>query len=76
MGWHTEVHIDAIGRPLRVMVSVRLRPKTRASERAFQQDMLDAPELLAVWTAEQLMPAGNGPDARRAPPGTTRRSSL
>lgn len=49
-GWHAEVELEAIGRPLRAMISVRLRPKTTASVRAFQQAMLDAPEVLAVWT--------------------------
>lgn len=49
-GWHAEVDLEAIGRPLRAMISVRLRPKTTASVRAFQQEMLDAPEVLAVWT--------------------------
>lgn len=49
-GWHADVDPDAIGRPLRAMISVRLRPKTTASVRAFQQEMLDAPEVLAVWT--------------------------
>jgi len=49
-GWHAEVDPGALGRPLRAMVSVRLRPKTTASVRAFQHEMLDAPEVLAVWT--------------------------
>ncbi len=49
-GWHAEVDLEAIGRPLRAMISVRLRPKTTASVRAFQQEMLVAPEVLAVWT--------------------------
>ncbi len=126
-GWHAEVDLEAIGRPLRAMVSVRLRPKTTASVRAFQHEMLGAPEVLAVWTltgaddflvevathdvahlrdfvldhvtsrsevvdartslvydhvrvweilpSEGLTPAGSGPGARRALPGTTRRSS-
>ncbi len=49
-GWHAEVDLAAIGRPLRAMISVRIRPKTTASVRAFQQEMLEAPEVLAVWT--------------------------
>jgi DNA-binding Lrp family transcriptional regulator len=49
-GWHAEVDPGALGRPLRAMISVRLRPKTTASVRTFQQEMLDAPEVLAVWT--------------------------
>ncbi len=49
-GWHADVDLDALGRPLRAMISVRLRPKTTASVRAFQQEMISAPEVLAVWT--------------------------
>ncbi len=49
-GWHADVDLDAIGRPLRAIVSVRMRPKTTVSVRAFQQEMLAAPEVLAVWT--------------------------
>lgn len=49
-GWHADVDLDAIGRPLRAMISVRLRPKTTASVRRFQQEMLDAPEVVSVWT--------------------------
>jgi DNA-binding Lrp family transcriptional regulator len=49
-GWHAEVDPEAIGRPLRAMISVRLRPKTTSSVRAFQQEMIDAPEVMAVWT--------------------------
>ncbi|MDA8313521.1 MAG: Lrp/AsnC family transcriptional regulator [Actinomycetota bacterium] len=49
-GWHADVDLEALGRPLRAMISVRLRPKTTASVRAFQQEMLDAPEVLEVWT--------------------------
>lgn len=49
-GWHAEVDLEAIGKPLRAMISVRLRPKTTASVRAFQQEILGAPEVLAVWT--------------------------
>ena len=49
-GWHADVDPGALGRSLRAMISVRLRPKTTASVRAFQQEMLRAPEVLAVWT--------------------------
>jgi DNA-binding Lrp family transcriptional regulator len=49
-GWHADIDLDAIGRPLRAMISVRLRPKTTTSVRAFQQEMVEAPEVLAVWT--------------------------
>ena len=49
-GWHADVDTEALGRPLRAMISVRLRPKTTASVRAFQQEMIVAPEVIAVWT--------------------------
>jgi len=49
-GWHADVDPSALGRPLRAMISVRLRPKTTASVRAFQQEMIEAPEVIAVWT--------------------------
>jgi DNA-binding Lrp family transcriptional regulator len=49
-GWHADVDPDALGRPLRAIISVRLRPKTTASVRAFQHEMLEAPEVLSVWT--------------------------
>ncbi len=49
-GWHADVDPEAVGRPLRAMISVRLRPKTTASVRAFQQEMIGAPEVVAVWT--------------------------
>jgi DNA-binding Lrp family transcriptional regulator len=49
-GWHADIDPEALGRPLRAMISVRLQPKTTASVRAFQQEMLAAPEVMAVWT--------------------------
>lgn len=49
-GWHADVDTAALGRGLRAMISVRLRPKTTASVRAFQQEMIAAPEVMAVWT--------------------------
>ena len=47
-GWHADVDLAAIGRPIRAMVSVRLQPKTTESVRDFQRDLLEAPETLAV----------------------------
>jgi DNA-binding Lrp family transcriptional regulator len=47
-GWHADVDLAALGRPIRAFVSVRLQPKTTASVRAFQQDLLTVPETLAV----------------------------
>ncbi len=131
-GWHADIDLDALGKPLRAMISVRLRPKTTASVHAFQQEMIGAPEVVAVWTVtgaddflvevathdvahlrdfvldrvtgrsevvdartslvydqvrvweippaeqltQQLTPKGTAPDARQAPAGTPRRSSL
>lgn len=49
-GWHADVDPAALGRPLRAMLSVRLRPKTTASVHAFQQEMVRAPEVIGVWT--------------------------
>lgn len=49
-GWHADVEPAQLGRPLRAMVSVRLRPKTTLSVRTFQKEMLEASEVLAVWT--------------------------
>lgn len=49
-GWHADIDPDALGLPLRAMISVRLRPKTASSVHAFQQEMIAAPEVMAVWT--------------------------
>lgn len=49
-GSHADVDPAALGRPLRAMISVRLRPKTTASVHAFQQEMVEAPEVVGVWT--------------------------
>ncbi|MCU1454094.1 MAG: putative transcriptional regulator, AsnC family [Acidimicrobiales bacterium] len=48
-GWHADVDPAALGRPISALVSVRLQPKTTASVRAFQHDLLLVPETLAVW---------------------------
>jgi DNA-binding Lrp family transcriptional regulator len=47
-GWHAEVDLGAIGRPIQAFVSVRLQPKTTASVREFQRDLLAVRETLAV----------------------------
>lgn len=49
-GWHAEVDLAAIGRPIRVLISVRLQPKTTEAVNAFQRDVLAAPETLSVAT--------------------------
>ena len=49
-GYRAEVDPATVGRPIRALINVRLRPKTRASVQAFQRDMLHQPETLAVST--------------------------
>jgi DNA-binding Lrp family transcriptional regulator len=49
-GWHADVDLSALGRPIRALVHVRLQPKTTESVHAFQTDVLAAPETINVWT--------------------------
>ncbi|MCU1346956.1 MAG: putative transcriptional regulator, AsnC family [Acidimicrobiia bacterium] len=49
-GWHAEVDPAALGRTVRALISVRLQPKTAASVKGFQHDMLEAPETVSVNT--------------------------
>jgi DNA-binding Lrp family transcriptional regulator len=49
-GWHARVDLAAIGRPIRAFISVRLQPKTTTSIRAFQAEVLDAPETISLTT--------------------------
>jgi DNA-binding Lrp family transcriptional regulator len=49
-GYRAEVDPAAVGRSIRALISVRLRPKTTASVRAFQYDILAQPETLSVFT--------------------------
>ncbi len=49
-GWHAEVDLAAIGRPIRVLISVRLQPKSTEAVNAFQADVVEAPETLSVST--------------------------
>jgi DNA-binding Lrp family transcriptional regulator len=49
-GYRAEVDPAAVGRSIRALISVRLRPKTTASVRAFQGDILAQPETLSVFT--------------------------
>ena len=48
-GWHAEIALEALGRPIRALVSVRMQPKTTESLRAFYTAVLEAPETLRVW---------------------------
>jgi DNA-binding Lrp family transcriptional regulator len=49
-GFHADVDPRALGRTVHALISVRLQPKTTSSVRAFQNDVLTAPEALNVWT--------------------------
>jgi DNA-binding Lrp family transcriptional regulator len=49
-GWHAEVDLAAIGRPIRVLISVRLQPKTTEAVNAFHATVLAADETLSVAT--------------------------
>jgi DNA-binding Lrp family transcriptional regulator len=49
-GWHAEVDLTALGRPIRALISVRLQPKTTASVIAFRDEVLAAPETVAIDT--------------------------
>jgi DNA-binding Lrp family transcriptional regulator len=49
-GWHAEVDLAAIGRPIRVLISVRLQPKTTEAVNAFHDAVLVADETLGVAT--------------------------
>jgi DNA-binding Lrp family transcriptional regulator len=49
-GFHADVDLAALGRPLRALIRVRLQPKTTESVQAFQASVLAAPETLSVDT--------------------------
>ncbi|MEW6472810.1 MAG: Lrp/AsnC family transcriptional regulator [Actinomycetota bacterium] len=49
-GYRADVDLNALGRPIQAVLMVRLAPKTTASVRAFQHDMLRRPETLSVST--------------------------
>jgi DNA-binding Lrp family transcriptional regulator len=49
-GWHADVDMAAIGRPIRALISVRLQPKTTKSVNSFQAEVLDAPETVSITT--------------------------
>ena len=49
-GFHADVEPQALGRNLRALISVRLQPKTTKSVIAFQENVLEAPETVNVWT--------------------------
>lgn len=49
-GFHADVDLGALGRPLRAVIRVRLQPKTTESVHAFQTSVLAATETLSVDT--------------------------
>lgn len=49
-GFHADVDLTALGRPIRAIVTVRLHPKTLESVEEFQVGVLEEPEVLGVTT--------------------------
>ena len=49
-GWHAEIDMEALGRPIRALISIRLQPKTTRSVHAFREEILSAPETVAIDT--------------------------
>lgn len=49
-GWHAHTDLDALGRPIRALISVRLQPKTTASVNDFVESVLAAAETVAIDT--------------------------
>jgi DNA-binding Lrp family transcriptional regulator len=47
-GWHAEVDLPSIGRSLRALIHVALKPKTTQSVQDFLERMLEAPETVSV----------------------------
>jgi DNA-binding Lrp family transcriptional regulator len=49
-GWHADIDMEALGRSIRALISVRLQPKTTASVHAFREEILTAAETVAIDT--------------------------
>jgi DNA-binding Lrp family transcriptional regulator len=49
-GWHAEIDMEALGRPIRALISIRLQPKTTKSVHEFREQILAAPETVAIDT--------------------------
>jgi DNA-binding Lrp family transcriptional regulator len=67
-GYHADVDLDALGRPLRALIRVRLQPKTTESVNAFQSSVLAAPETLEISTVtgvDDFIVAVGVPDVAR-----------
>ena len=48
-GFHAEVNLDAIGRPVQALIHVRLHPKIREAVEGFRDYVAALPETLAVF---------------------------
>lgn len=48
-GFHAEVDLTALGRPLQALINVRLQPKVREAVEGFREYMTGLPETLAVF---------------------------
>ncbi|HEX2314261.1 MAG TPA: Lrp/AsnC family transcriptional regulator [Thermomonospora sp.] len=48
-GFHAEVDLAALGRPLQALINVRLQPKVREAVEGFRAYMTGLPETLAVF---------------------------
>ncbi|MFI6509252.1 Lrp/AsnC family transcriptional regulator [Streptosporangium sp. NPDC050855] len=48
-GFHAEVDLAAIGRPVQALINVRLHPKVREAVEAFRDHVTALPETLAVF---------------------------
>ncbi|SEG04953.1 DNA-binding transcriptional regulator, Lrp family [Thermomonospora echinospora] len=48
-GFHAEVDLAALGRPLQALINVRLQPKVREAVEGFREYMTGLPETLAVF---------------------------
>ncbi|MBA8954104.1 Lrp/AsnC family transcriptional regulator [Actinomadura namibiensis] len=48
-GFHAEVDLAALGRPVQALINVRLHPKTREAVNAFRDHVTALPETIAVF---------------------------
>lgn len=49
-GFHADVDLEAVGRPIRALISIGLQPKTTEAVNAFQAQALAANETISVAT--------------------------
>jgi DNA-binding Lrp family transcriptional regulator len=48
-GYHAEVDLHALGRPVQALINVRMHPKERAAVEAFREYVTALPETIAVF---------------------------